>query len=331
MGYCAAQQAHAEITLGLLGLKPSAAIGYSSGESNVLYAFGVWRDMDAMRREIDATGMLTNEIAVDFDAVARAWNVDRVDWAVWNVLAPIDDVRAAIADEPHVHLMLINTERDLVIAGDAQVCGRIVDTFGVQRCRPVGYNLACHVPEVAAEFHQPWLDVHTRDVTAVPGVRFYSNGVGGAYDVSTENCAAAITRQAETTVDFPMTIRAAYDDGVRIFVEHGPSGACTNFIREILGDDVLALHVDRRDSNIEQLFDVCAALVAVGVEVDHDALTSRLSQCTPERTASSGPVMSFPAHRAPVRRNTQPVVAHQTMAPAPVLPSILTRWRNAIV
>ncbi len=315
-------QAHAEITLGLLGLKPSAAIGYSSGESNVLYAFGVWNDMEAMRREIDATGMLTNEIAVDFDAVARAWNVDRADWAVWNVLAPIDDVCAAIADEPHVHLMLINTERDLVIAGDAQVCGRIVDTFGAQRCRPVGYNLACHVPEVAAEFHQPWLDVHTRDVTPVPGVRFYSNGVGGAYDVSTENCAAAITRQAETTVDFPATIRAAYDDGVRIFVEHGPAGACTNFIREILGDDVLALHLDRRDSNIEQLFDVCAALVAVGVEVDHDALTARLSRYTPEHTAVDGPVMSFPAHRAPVRLNTQPVVAHQTMTLAPALPTV---------
>ncbi|MFT7503196.1 MAG: acyl transferase domain-containing protein/3-hydroxymyristoyl, partial [Gammaproteobacteria bacterium] len=315
-------QAHAEITLGLLGLKPSAAIGYSSGESNVLYAFGVWRDMDAMRREIDESGMLTNEIAIDFDAVARAWNVDRADWAVWNVLAPIDDVRAAIADEPHVHLMLINTERDLVIAGDAQVCSRIVDTFGAQRCRPVGYNLACHVPEVAAAFHQPWLDVHTRHVTPAPGVRFYSNGVGGAYDVSTENCAAAITRQAETTVDFPATIRAAYDDGVRIFVEHGPAGACTNFIREILGEDVLALHLDRRDSSIGQLFDVCAALVAVGVEVDHDALTARLSQHTPERSAVDGPMMSFPAHRAPVRRSTQLVVAHQTMAPAPALPSM---------
>jgi acyl transferase domain-containing protein/3-hydroxymyristoyl/3-hydroxydecanoyl-(acyl carrier protein) dehydratase len=315
-------QAHAEITLGLLGLRPSAAIGYSSGESNVLYAFGVWSDMDAMRREIDETGMLTSEIAVEFNAVARAWSVDKADWAVWNVLAPINDVRAAIADEPHVHLMLINTERDLVIAGDVVACGRIVDAFGAQRCRPVGYNLACHVPEVAAEFHQPWLDVHTRDVTPVPGVRFYSNGVGGAYDVSSENCAAAITRQAETTVDFPATIRAAYADGVRIFVEHGPAGACTNFIREILGDDVLALHLDRRDSNIEQLFDVCAALVAVGVEVDHDALTARLSQHTPERTASTGPVMSFPAHPAPVRRITQPAVARQTMVPAPPLPSV---------
>ena len=34
-------QAPAEITLGLLGLKPSAAIAHSSGEINVLYASGV--------------------------------------------------------------------------------------------------------------------------------------------------------------------------------------------------------------------------------------------------------------------------------------------------
>ncbi|MFT6393077.1 MAG: 3-hydroxymyristoyl/3-hydroxydecanoyl-(acyl carrier protein) dehydratase, partial [Ilumatobacter sp.] len=321
-GTALVSQAHAELTLGLLGLKPSAAIGYSSGESNVLYAFGVWSDMDAMRREIDGTKMLTSEIAVEFDAVARAWNVESADWSVWNVLAPVNEVRAAIADEPRVHLMLINTERDVVIAGDSSACERIVETFGSQRCLPVGYNLACHVPEVAAEFHQEWLDVHTRNVTPVEGVRFYSNGVAGSYEVGTESCATAITRQAETTVDFPATIRAAYDDGVRIFVEHGPAGACTNFIQEILGDDILAVHLDRRDHNIEQLFDVCAALVAVGVDVDHTALTNRLSQHGLERIVTDGPSMTFPAHPARLRSASEPTVTSQTMAPAPALPSV---------
>ncbi|MFT6762188.1 MAG: acyl transferase domain-containing protein/3-hydroxymyristoyl [Candidatus Aldehydirespiratoraceae bacterium] len=321
-GTALVSQAHAELTLGLLGLKPSAAIGYSSGESNVLYAFGVWSDMDAMRREIDDTKMLTSEIAVEFDAVARAWNVESADWSVWNVLAPVNEVRAAIADEPRVHLMLINTERDVVIAGDSSACERIVETFGSQRCLPVGYNLACHVPEVAAEFHQQWLDVHTRNVTPVEGIRFYSNGVAGSYEVGTESCATAITRQAETTVDFPATVRSAYDDGVRIFVEHGPAGACTNFIQEILGDDILAVHLDRRDHNIEQLFDVCAALVAVGVDVDHTALTNRLSQHGLERIVTDGPSMTFPAHPARLRSASEPTVTSQTMAPAPALPSV---------
>lgn len=323
-------QAHATVTLGLLGLRPTAAIGYSSGETNSLFAFGVWNDMAAMRRDIDATGLLDRETAGTFDAVARAWNtgqVDRqVDWAVWNVLAPVGDVRAAIADEARVHLMLINTERDVVIAGDAAACRRIVDVVGATRCRAVGYNLACHVPEIAAAFHEQWLAVHTREVTPVEGVRFYSNGVGGAYELSSENCAAAITRQAEHTVDFPATIRAAYADGVRIFVEHGPAGACTNFIRQILGADVLAVHLDRRDSNIEQLFDVCAALVAVGVPVDHRALTDRLARHEPEVEAAASAVKrvvkSFAAHRSVDRsaRSADP----QTMPPAPMLPSVFT-------
>jgi len=316
-------QAHAQVTLGLLGLRPSAAIGYSSGETNALYAFGVWNDIAAMRREIAESGMLDREIGVEFEAVARAWGVENADWAVWNVLAPVDEVRAAIAGEPRLHLMLINTDRDVVISGDVSACDRVVQAFGIQRCRPVGYNLACHVPELRAEFHQQWLDVHTRQVTQVDGVRFYSNGVSGAYALSSEACAAAITHQAETTVDYPATIRAAYDDGVRVFVEHGPSGACTNFIREILGSrDILAVHLDRRDQNIEQIFEVCAALVAAGIDVDDRALTNRLRRTTPAKIVHEGPVLSFPAHPAPVRLPPRTVPSVQSMAPAPMLPSV---------
>lgn len=37
-------QAHVHLTRHLLGLRPTVAIGYSSGESNSLFAFGVWRE-----------------------------------------------------------------------------------------------------------------------------------------------------------------------------------------------------------------------------------------------------------------------------------------------
>ena len=215
-------QAHARLTRNVLGLKPSAAIGYSSGESNSLFAFDVWSDMDAMRREIDASGLMDRELGVEFRAVARAWGTGSAQWAMWNVLAPIAQVQDAIADEERVHLAIVNTGEDVVIGGDAAACERVVAAIGRTRCRPVDYNLACHVPEVAAAFHQPWVDIHTRAVTPMPGLRHYSNGARGAYAVSTASCAEMITRQAETTLDFPATIEAAYADGVRIFVEHGP-------------------------------------------------------------------------------------------------------------
>ncbi len=322
-------QAHACLTLDVLKLQPQAVIGYSSGETNSLFAFGVWRDMETMRHEIAATHMMDRELGVSFTAVARAWEVRHAEWAVWNVLAPLDQVRAAIVDEDRVHLMLINTSRDVVISGDASACERIVDTLGRQRCRVVGYNLACHVPEVCTAFHEQWLRVHTRHVTAVDGVRFYSNGTNGAYEVSTAACAAAITAQAESTVNFPATIEAAYADGVRIFVEHGPVGACTNFIREILADrDVLAVQLDRRGDDIDQIFEAVAALIAAGVSVDHAALTDRVNRHEPVALAHDGPVLSFAAHPpAPVlpalpQRQSQPF---QMMEPAPALPSVFDR------
>ena len=114
-------QAHVHLTRHLLKLQPHAAIGYSSGETNSLFAFGVWTDMEAMRLEINAAGIMDRELAGEFAAVARAWGVERATWAVWNVLAPVDDVRAAIKGKERVHLMLINTARDVVISGDAAV------------------------------------------------------------------------------------------------------------------------------------------------------------------------------------------------------------------
>jgi acyl transferase domain-containing protein/3-hydroxymyristoyl/3-hydroxydecanoyl-(acyl carrier protein) dehydratase len=322
-------QAHARLTLDVLKLQPQAAIGYSSGETNSLFAFGVWRDMEAMRHEITESNMMDRELGVSFTAIARAWEVERAEWAVWNVLAPVDEVRAAIVDEDRVHLMLVNTSRDVVISGDASACERVVDALGRQRCRAVGYNLACHVPEVGTAFHEQWLSVHTRHVTPVDGVRFYSNGTNGAYEVSTAACAAAITAQAESTVNFPATIEAAYADGVRIFVEHGPAGACTNFVREILADrDVLAVQLDRRGDDIDQVFEAVAALIAAGVSVDHAALTERVNRHEPVASAPEGPILSFAVHpAAPVLPPLPMRTSHsfQMMEPAPPLPSVFDR------
>ncbi len=316
-------QAHAQLTLSLLKLRPSAAIGYSSGESNSLYAFNVWSDMDAMRREIDQSGMMERELGVDFAAIARAWGVDAAQWAVWNILAPVEEVRMALTAYDRVHLAIINTANDVVIGGDAANCDAIIESLGRRRCVPVDYNLACHVPEVAQSFHKPWVDIHTRNVTPMPGVRFYSNGTGGAYEVSETACAAAITTQAESTLDFPATIEAAYADGVRIFIEHGPAGACTNFIREILNDrDVLCIQLDRRGKNIEQVFDAVAALIVAGVNVDHAALTDRLTAETEAGSAQADdnePKLAFPSHPTPIKLPPRSS-SHQRMVPAPSLP-----------
>ncbi len=66
-------QLHVEISRGVLGLPPQATIGYSSGESNALFASGAWRDLDAMVAESWKSPIFTDEIVGEFAAARRAW------------------------------------------------------------------------------------------------------------------------------------------------------------------------------------------------------------------------------------------------------------------
>jgi acyl transferase domain-containing protein/3-hydroxymyristoyl/3-hydroxydecanoyl-(acyl carrier protein) dehydratase/1-acyl-sn-glycerol-3-phosphate acyltransferase len=320
-------QMHAELTRGLLGLQPDAAIGYSSGESNSLFALGAWTDMDAMRREIDASGLYTTELAGRFDAVARAWGEEgaarekgadpaEIRWAVWGLLAPVAQVRELIAHEERVHLAIIHTANDCVIAGDANACRRIVDAvradFGAGRCHELEYNMAAHVPEVDW-FRDAWLSIHRREVSPVPGVRFYSGGCEGAYIPDSEACTKTIMSQAHQTLDFSRVVERAWADGVRVFVEHGPMSACSGWIRDVLGErasEAVIVPLDRKGSGIETIFEAIAALIAAGVRVDPSRFLERLSPASQEsahdevssrQRQRSATRLRLPAHLDPVR------------------------------
>ena len=338
-------QMHAELTRGLLGLKPDAAIGYSSGESNSLFALGAWTDMDAMRKEIDESELYTTQLAGPFEAVARAWGsksgkTAKASWSTWAVLAPVARVRELIADQEEkqrLHLAIIHTDNDCVIAGDTDAGRRVVEQvqaeFGSGRCYELEYNMAAHVPEVDA-FREEWLRIHRRKVSAVPGVRFYSGGSDAAYVAETEACAQTIMNQARQTLDFSKVIERAWADGVRIFVEHGPKSACSGWIREVLGERANAavvVSLDREGRGIETVFEAIAALLAAGVAVDPTPLIERLSPAEPEKQKKQKTQsLQLPGHPAPVRfpSVTQPSVTQnrsgiQFMQPAPTLPSVL--------
>ena len=113
----------------------------------------------------------------------------------------------------------------------------------------------------------------------VPGVRFYSGGSDASYIPEREACAQTIMNQAHRTLDFRSVVEAAYADGVRVFIEHGPMGACSGWIREVLGEraaGAVVVALDRKGRGIDTIFDALGALIAAGVSVDPSRLLERL-------------------------------------------------------
>jgi PfaB family protein len=317
-GSSALSQLHLALSEGLLGLNADAWLGYSSGETNALIAAGVWNDPDALMGDMEASGLLERELAGRFDVLARAWD-EPAAWECWTVAASLDEVRRALDGLDRVHIAIINDDASCLIAGAATQCARVVERLGAARCMHLDYSLAVHVPELRG-VERAWLDVHRRATSAPRRGRVYSTASGRPYAPDTEACAQAILAQAVDTIDIRALVENAWNDGVRVFVEHGPGGTFGRAIRHVLGArEALVVSLDRQGDGIETVLCATAALLAGGVAVDHRALEAALApvpRIEPKRPRR------FDAHPPPVRLPPREELL-QTMAPAPPLPAIL--------
>jgi acyl transferase domain-containing protein/3-hydroxymyristoyl/3-hydroxydecanoyl-(acyl carrier protein) dehydratase len=217
------------------GVRPDSAIGYSLGETTALFALGAWTDRDLMFRRFDASTLFRSDLAGPCDAARRAWNLrddQPVDWVAGILQRPAEKVRAALAGIERAYLLIVNTDRQLVVGGQAEAVRRLVQEVG-GRFYPLSLVSTVHC-EVVRAVEGPYHNLHLLETSPPPGVRFYSGSTGEPYAVNRESAAGSILAHALHGVDFPAVIRRAYEDGVRAFVEVGPGASCTRMIGEIL-------------------------------------------------------------------------------------------------
>lgn len=301
-------QAHTEFTRTILGMKPEVALGLSSGETNSLMAFGVWHDLDDMLLDIDSSEMYVNQLTGECRSAAEYWGLpdgEEVRWKNYRIAAPIEQIEAAmVGEEDRTYVTVIHHYEDVVIGGDADACDRIVDKVGRNKAIELGLDMVVHCAPLAP-FEKTWHDVHLRDTREVPEVRFYTNAGNRAYEPTREAAAAAITQQAIDPVDFPKTIEQAYEDGVRVFIEHGPRAIVTGAVGRILGDRPhVAVALDPHEgAGLEAVSRSVAKLWAAGVPMQLDGFIERLRQLRaggqPLREAD-GALLRLPAHAPPV-------------------------------
>ncbi len=330
-----AQVALGTMLSGLLktfGLRPTAYLGYSLGETAALYASGAWKARRAMLDRVAASDLFTRQLCGPCDAARAAWGLPDdapVAWLLGVLAAPADVVREALRGRERAYLLIVNTDEECVVGGERAEVERLVADVARPFVPLSGVTTVhCAVLEpVAAAYHA----LHVFDDAGPPrdGARVYSCAWGRAYDVTRTSGADSIVENARHGFDWPRVVRQAWDDGVRVFVEIGPGNSCTRTVRSILGDRphrAVSLCVDGRDA-YESVLRVLAAVAVEGFDVDLDRLYGHAAPAEDMRpiVATVTPGMKpFVLPRVPV---AAPTVAASTVAapranvPATTVPS----------
>lgn len=253
------------------GVRPSAVVGYSLGETAGLFALGAWRDRELMLDRVLESELFTDELTGACRAARRAWGLaegEAVDWALGVVDRPAPAVRRALEDLPRAYLLIVNTPDECVVGGDRSQVLELVERLGA-RWHEVRGVTTVHCA-VAREVERAYRDLHLLPTTPPDDVRFYSGAAGASYEVTRESAADAILAQALDGIDYPATVTRAWEDGARIFVELGPGGSCARMVDRILeGRDHVAVSVDGAGRpGVAGLLGALAVLIAERVPVD---------------------------------------------------------------
>ncbi len=259
---------------------PNCGFGYSLGENSLLFAMGVWGDGLHASRKLYDSDLFHTRLAGPQNAVREYWGLpdlkDGEDlgqlWANYLLMAPVDRVREALVNEPHVYLTHINTPRQVVIGGDPTGCRRIIDRLKCSSLKaPFDYVLHCKAMESE---YQSLYKIHTLPVRQVPPVKLYSAADDQPFTLTEPELARAVSRDLCSMLDFPRLVETAYADGARIFIELGAGSNCAKWIEEILrGKPFLSVSANRKGvDDATSILRVLARLASHQAAVDLDPL-----------------------------------------------------------
>ncbi len=239
-----------------LGIKPEASIGYSLGESTALFALRAWKARDEMLGRFCESPLFSRDLK------------GPPEWRTGVVDRSAEVVRQAIGKNKRVYILIINTPNECLLGGNDDDLRALVKTLGCH-WYPIEGVSTVHC-DLLKPVQKAYREMHLFDTEVPSGIRFFSTALGGAFALNKDSAADTITAQAGSCVDFPRVIRAAYESGIRFFIEMGPGNSCSQMIGQILSDKP---HVARSLCASAQepllgVLRVLAHLVANGVPVD---------------------------------------------------------------
>ncbi len=245
-----------------LGVKPDAMLGHSSGESAALGASGA----NPATSAADRAACISKHYAVYEQLLADGKIPTGALLAVGAL--PIDTVETEVAAAaPDVVIAMDNCSNQTVLYGRPQAVERIhkrlTSLGGI--CLPVPFDRGYHTPEFA-EAGEAFFQYYKAVKLGKPKVPMYSCASADRFPSTVDGVRKLAAAQWAQKVRFRETILKMHDDGVRLFVEVGPSSKLSAFVGDILIDrDHVSLATNvRRKGEVEQLLVVLAQLYVAG-------------------------------------------------------------------
>ncbi len=267
------------IMAGYFNLLPEAAIGYSMGETSMMASLMIWENPEQLSGRLRETEVFSKALHGELTAVRREWGLpglseggEKFIWESYTLLADREVVREAAGHEDRVYLTLINTDNEVVIAGDPDSCVRVAEKIGCKYF-PLRLDLAIHSKPAWSEYDNI-ADLFTLPTEKPSGIKFYSSSCYMALPIRSKAVANSIARAFCDPVDFPRLVKKVHDDGGRIFVEAGPRQTCSLWIDEILKDREFAavpLNIKGTGDQVS-IVRALAQLVSHRVDVDIEKL-----------------------------------------------------------
>ena len=217
-------------------LHPDMAFGYSMGEANMVTALDVWKKPTELEERFKQSDIFKEKLYGEMTTVKQEWKSENASglWSTFTLKASKENVEEKIAalNLTKVYLTLINTDDNLVIAGEPESCIKLVEALGV-RAIPMGFVPAIHC-EITAKEYEGIASLYSLETNEHCSTKLYSSSCYLPVPVRQKAVAYAIAKCFCEPVDFPRLVNKVYEDGARIFLEAGAGRTCSTWIDKIL-------------------------------------------------------------------------------------------------
>jgi len=250
--------------LDTLEVKADAVAGHSYGEVTALYAAGALASQENFIAVSRRRGELMKEAASSTSGSMTAVKSGRDE-----VQAYLDQWGFAVV------IANINSPSQVVIAGETSEIEKAearLKAEGVTFMR-LGVATAFHTDIVspsAEPFHEFLADIKV----SKPRVPVYANTTASVYSTKPNEIRKTLAWQLANPVRFQETIEQMHEDGIRLFVEVGPSSLLAGMVKECLsGREFTVVSLDNKKQEGRSAFwNALGVLAAEGVALNFDAL-----------------------------------------------------------